>query len=143
MQLSITGKQLDVGSALRSHVESVLASTVDKYFGNAIEATVVFSREGHRFRADISAHVGRGILIQSHAEAGDSRAAFEAACERMGKQLRRHKRRLRTHHKAKSGEGKSPPARQYIIAGPSGNRLGAHASDPIAPMIVARDRRRD
>ncbi len=143
MQLSITGKQFDVGSALRSHVETTLMAAVDKYFGNAIEATVVFSREARRFRADISVHVGRGILVQSHAEAGDARAAFEAARERMGKQLRRHKRRLRTHHKAKSGEGESPPARQYTIAGPSGNRLGAHASDPIAPMIVARDRRRD
>ncbi len=62
MQVSITGKQLDVSDALRGHIEGRLAAAVEKYFGNAIEAHVTVSRQGNRFRADCSVHVGHGIF---------------------------------------------------------------------------------
>ena len=77
MQLSVTGKQLDVGDALRTHVEDSLQASVGKYFDNAIEANVVFSRVAHRYRTDISVHVGRGILVQSHAEVNEPYPAFD------------------------------------------------------------------
>lgn len=63
---------MSVGDALRGHVEKTLANSVAKYFDNAIEASVVFSREGNggQLRSDISVHVGRNIQMQGHAEAG-------------------------------------------------------------------------
>ena len=114
MHLSVTGKQLDVGDALRTHVENSLQNSVGKYFDNAIEASVVFSRVAHLYRTDISVHVGRGILVQSHAEASEPYPAFDAASERIAKRLRRHKRRLRDHHKG--NRGKTSSARQDIPA---------------------------
>ena len=99
MQLSVTGKQLDVGDALRRHAETNLEASVAKYFDDAIEGTVVFSREAHLFRADISVHVGRGIQIQGQGEAADPYPAFDMALEHAAKQLRRHKRKLRSHHR--------------------------------------------
>ena len=71
MHLSVKGKQLDVGDALRTHVDESLTAIVGKYFGRPIEANVVFSREAHLFKADISVHVGRNILLQSNAEASE------------------------------------------------------------------------
>ncbi len=97
MQLTVTGKQLDVGDSLRDHVADSLAGLFDKYFGNAIEATVVLSREAHRYRAQISAHVGRNITMASEAAAEAPYTAFDSAAEHLGKRLRRHKRRLRDH----------------------------------------------
>lgn len=99
MQLSVTGKQLDVGDALRSHVETNLKASVAKYFDDAIEGNVVFSREAHLFRADIFVHIGRGIQFQSHGEADSPYPAFDMALEHAAKQLRRHKRKLRDHHR--------------------------------------------
>lgn len=99
MQLSVTGKQLDVGDALRHHVETNLAASVAKYFDSAIEGSVVFSRQAHLFHADISVHIGRGIQFQSHGEADDPYPAFDMALEHAAKQLRRHKRKLRDHHR--------------------------------------------
>ena len=100
MQLTVKGKQLDVGESLRAHVESRLTEAVKKYFSNTIEATVVFSREGgHLYRADISIHVGREILLQTHHSAEDPYPAFDAAASRMAKRLGRYKDRLRHHHK--------------------------------------------
>ena len=101
MQVSVTGKQLNVGEALRHHVETRLAEAVGKYFNHAIEGSVVSSWTGNgkQVRADISAHVGRGILMQGHGEGVDAHSAFEAASDRVAKQLRQHKRRLSDHRR--------------------------------------------
>ena len=40
MQITVIGKQLDVGDALRQHVVETLDPAVEKYFDHAIEATV-------------------------------------------------------------------------------------------------------
>ena len=99
MNLIVKGQQIDVGDALREHVRVSLDGVFDKYFGNAIDATVTFSRDAHLYRASVSAHVGRGIMAQSEATADQPYAAFDQAGERLAKRLRRHKRRLRDHHK--------------------------------------------
>lgn len=98
MQLTVTGQHVDVGTALRAHVETELAAILDKYFRTAIEAHVVFTREAHLILVEISLHVGHGIVANSSASAADHRLAFAAAAERLAKQLRRSKRRLRDHH---------------------------------------------
>ncbi len=98
MHITVKGKQLEVGDALRGHVESALTAAVSKYFSNPLESHIVFTREAHLFRADVSVHVGRGILVQGQALAPDAYAAGDTAIEHVAKQLRRHKRRLRDHH---------------------------------------------
>jgi ribosomal subunit interface protein len=96
MQVAITGKQIDVGDALRGHADDRVTELVSKYFDQALDATVVFARDGkgHRIRADISVHVGRGIMMQGHDATDDAYTAFDGALERIAKQLRRYKRRL-------------------------------------------------
>jgi len=127
MQLSITGKQVDVGDALRSHVEDGLGTTVSKYFDNALEAAVVFSRNGQRFHTDISVHVGRGILLQGKADAEDPYHAFDLATAHIGKRLRRYKRRIRDHHKVGERATETVSAQQYILADePHGEGAGDH-----------------
>ena len=98
MQLTVTGQHVDVGAALRGHVETELTAILGKYFRTAIEAHTVFARERHLIRAEISLHIGRGIVVNSSAAANDHYLAFGAAVERLAKQLRRQKRRLRDHH---------------------------------------------
>jgi ribosome hibernation promoting factor len=138
MQLSVTGKQIDVGQALRSHVEAGLEAAVGKYFDNAIEANVVFSRNAHNFQADIKVHVGRGILIQGQGTADDPYLAFNAASEHIAKRLRRHKRRLRDHHRVeRSSEVLS--ALQYVLAPEADDEDETAAATAGAgePVIVA------
>ena len=100
MHLQVSGKQIDVGLALRAHVEKRLAMGVSKYFDRAIDAHVVLSREAHQFRADCTVHVGHNISASAEAFGGDAYGAFDAAADRLEKQLRRTKRRLRNHHHA-------------------------------------------
>jgi ribosome hibernation promoting factor len=132
MQLSVTGKQIDVGDALRGHIATNLDAAVSKYFDKAIEGSVVIARGARMFRADISVHVGHNILLQGHAEAGDAYSAFDAACERIAKRLRRHKRRLREHRKnSGKGEAEVMVVNQYILAGDDEEIRGADGDNPV------------
>lgn len=117
MRLTVEGKQLDVGDALREHVRSNLVETAEKYFPNPIEATVVFSKEGgHLFKADISIHVGKGIILQAQHAASDPYPAFDTASDRLARRLRRYKNKLKDHHK-ELPEAANMDAAYYTISG--------------------------
>jgi ribosomal subunit interface protein len=115
MQVTVTGKQMDVGESLRSHAEAATAAIADKYFGKALEAHVVFCRERHLFLSDIVVHAGRGLSVQCHGEAGDAYAAFDDAAVRLEKQLRRYKRRLRNHHKHARAGAETEAEADYLL----------------------------
>ena len=117
MQLTVTGKQVDIGDALRHHVEATLESLLEKYFRTAIEAHAVFTREAHLIAVEVSLHVGRGIVVNSRGTATDFYIAFDAAAERLAKQLRRYKRRLRDHHGRMRAAVERPEiARSVVLA---------------------------
>lgn len=136
MQVTVTGKQMDVGDALRGYVRSNLAEAVGKYFDRAIEAAVVFSpvAKGRQIRADVSVHVGRDILLQGHAETAEAYTAFDAALERIAKRMRRYKRRLRDHRKVP--DGAAVQAQQYVLAGGTEDEEEAVTADG-QPVIIA------
>ena len=48
MKLTVTGKQLDVGEAFRTHIAERLQTTLAKYFGDALEVAATGTREGAR-----------------------------------------------------------------------------------------------
>lgn len=132
MDITVKGKNLDIGDALRGHIEGQINSSVSKYFERAIDATVVVSKEANSFRADISVHPGRGILVQGKAQADDAYAAFDGAVDRIAKQLRRYKRRLQDHHKTVPD---SVAAAQYTILEPESE--DEEVSVDGQPAIVA------
>jgi len=143
MQLTVTGKQTEIGAALRHHVEASLGAILGKYFKTAIEAHAVVSKEAHLSCAEISIHIGRGIVVNAHAAASDAYAAFDAAAERLAKQLRRYKRRLRDHHaKGREPAGASERAMDYVLA-PIGDDEGAEGAEAEtdgvngAPAVIA------
>lgn len=113
MQLTVQGKQLDLGDALRTHVSTKLEDINSKYFNRAIDATVTFAKDGHAFiKTHISIRVGKDIMVISDATEPDAYVAFDAAAEKVAKQLRRYKRRLRDHHQRLD----EAPAEEFIEA---------------------------
>lgn len=137
MHITVTGQKLDVGDSLRSHIEDALSATVEKYFGNALDADVVLSRDGRKFRADISVHVGRDIFVRAHESVDDPYAAFDVAAAHVAKRLRRYKRRLRDHH-AIEDSAETQPAQQYVLsADAEPDTPGAGASPNDNPVIIA------
>jgi len=115
MDVAITGKQVDVGAALREHAAEHLNTAVEKYFDRAIDAAVTISREGSSgFHVDISVHPISGMLVKGGGSAHEPYAAFDTALARIAKQLRRYKRRLKEDHGGRRGE-EDLPALQYVL----------------------------
>jgi ribosomal subunit interface protein len=135
MQITIKGKQLDVGDALRAHAETRLEAEVGKYFERPLDASVVISRQGHLFHIVISVHPMRGVDAQSSAEAEDAYVAFEAALERVSKQLRRYKRRLQ-EQKQRGAEGEAASAQQFVLAAEDAG-LVELAAEEQPPLVIA------
>lgn len=137
MQLTLTGKQVDIGNALRQHVEAELESILAKYFKTAIEAHVVIAKEAHLTRAEISLHIGRGIVVNASAARNDAYPAFDAAAERVAKQLRRYKRRLRDHHALQREPAELvETARDYTLA-PLADEDADERQRDGAPTVIA------
>lgn len=99
MQIQITGKNVDVGSALKSRIEDRLNQDVAKYFDDDANAHVTIAKEGSDFRADCFLMLGSGMSLQSHAQSGDAYSSFDDAAEKLEKRLRRYTRRLKNHRK--------------------------------------------
>ena len=132
MDITVKGKNMDVGDALRGHAEDYIEAGVTKYFENAIDANIVFSKENHSFVADITVHPGpRGLVVQSRGEGGDAYGAFYGALARIAKQIRRYKRRLNDHHKGHNGEVLE--AQQYILQ----PEPEEEAPENAQPVIIA------
>ena len=98
MQVQVSGHHLDVGDALRAHATERLQAAVAKYFDRPVDGQVTFSKQGHEFRADASAHLASGMRVNAQGAANEVYASFDAALERLEKRLRRYKRRLKNHN---------------------------------------------
>lgn len=141
MQIKVSGKQVDVGDALRTHVEERLSGSIPKYLDRVTQCDVVISREAHQFRADIVLNTGTHshIVVKGRADAVDAHAAFDGAAEKIEKQLRRYKRRLTDHHKTERVESVSlseaeSRATKYVLAA---REEEEDTSNEETPLIIA------
>ena len=115
MQISVSGKQVDLSDALRTRVASSLDVIAGKYFDHAMEAQVTFSRARSFFTCDINLHAGRGLTLRGEGEAGDANAAFDDAAEHIATRLRRYRRRVNAHHRDLVHRDRPQAARSYIL----------------------------
>ncbi len=135
MQIKVSGKQIDIGDALKVHVEETLTEEVAKYFDRPVNSVVTFSRNGHGYKCDASTHLSTGLTVQAAAQANDVYAAFDQCAERIAKQLRRYKRRLKDHHQARQNPVEAMNALSYVIAGEGEDP--AEEPESLEPVIVA------
>lgn len=139
MQITVSGKQVDVGESLRKYVENRLNNSIPKYLDRVTQCDVVITTEAHNFRADIVLNTGThaGYTVKGRGDAGDAHAAFDAAAEKIEKQLRRYKRRLTDHHKGLRTDNpvsaSEARATKYVLA----NRHDEEDAGEDAPLIIA------
>ncbi len=135
MRYQITGKQIDVGEALQTHVKSNLDAVVEKYAERPTNAAVIFSKSASEFVCETNVHLSTGLTAQAKAHAHDIYAAFDACNDKMEKQLRRYKRRLKDHHRERTEPVELSGGSSYILA----SDQGPEQSEPesLQPVIVA------
>ena len=102
MKITLTGKQVDIGDRLRSHIEENILNSVTKYFSDPIGCNVAFSKEGDEFSAEVTVHPAKNIVLKGTGTAGDPYTAFDNANSHIAVRLSKHKNRLKDH-KSKIG----------------------------------------
>lgn len=135
MRYKVSGKQIDIGESLQTHVETELSAVLEKYAGRPTDAQVVFSRNAHEFVCEAIVHLSTGLTCQAKAHATEIYASFEACLEKMDKQLRRYKRRLKDHHRDRAEPVELMGASSYILA--SEEVESDVEPDLLQPIIVA------
>lgn len=135
MRYQITGKQIDIGNALQVHVETELNEVVKKYAERPTDANVIFSRSAHEYVCEATVHLSTGLTATAKAHATEIYAAFDACSNKMEKQLRRYKRRLKDHHRDRAEPVELYGAPSYILAAEAQSEDTEPES--LQPIIVA------
>ena len=135
MSLRISGKNIDVGEALRGHIDARIGEAVAKYFDGGFTGHVVIEREGSGFRTECAVHLDTGIVLQAEGRSQDAHQSFESAADRIEKRLRRYKGRLKDHHVGAKRDT-AEPAASYVIAAPDEE---AEVGADDMPTIIAEE----
>jgi ribosomal subunit interface protein len=139
MPFRVSGKNIDIGEALRARVNERVVDATSKYFDGGFSGHVTIGKEGFGFRTECVIHLDSGIVLEADAMAADAYSSADHAAERIEKRLRRYKRRLKGHQghggNNNAHDSNSITAQSYVIATPE------HESDDDAaeftPVIIA------
>jgi len=136
MRYQVSGIHIDIGESLKEHVEAGLNEVVRKYAERPTDANVVFSRDSNEFVCEATVHLSTGLTSQAKAHAFEINDSFDKCCEKIEKQMRRYKRRLKDHHRDRATPVESLAASSYILAA---NDAESEEAEPatLQPMIVA------
>lgn len=135
MRYQITGKQIDIGDALQTHVKAELGELVEKYAQRPTDALVIFSKSAHEFVCETVIHLSTGLTAQAKGNANEIYAAFESCREKLDKQMRRYKRRLRNHHKDRPEPVEFQGGSTYILA--ADEDLEDSDTSTLQPIVIA------
>lgn len=135
MSLRVSGKNMNIGEALRTHVQGKLAAAAGKYFDGEPSGHVTIAPEGSGFRADCTLHLKNGVTVQADGRAQEPYACFDQAADRIEKRLRRYKGRIkeRKYDKAEAG---GVTVASYVLEALD-EETEAPAEQDYAPTVIA------
>lgn len=137
MDIRVSGHQIDTGEALQTYVADRLNAMVEKYFSRALSSHVTFGKGAHgAFTSDIVTHVSRGLILKSHGDAQDVHLAFDQAAEKIEKQLRRYKRRIKDRHEQAAHSAAEAEAAYTVFAASDGGTEEDEVSSEAPPVIA-------
>ena len=101
MSFRVSGKNIEVGEALRERISARVLEAVEKYFeGGGFSGHVTVGKEGFGFSTECVLHLDSGVVMRADAMAADAYVSADQAADHLEKQLRRYHRRLKDHHAA-------------------------------------------
>lgn len=138
MDIRVSGHQIETGEALQQHASERLTAIVDKYFSRALSSHVTFGKApAGAFRCDIVTHVTHGLILKGAGIAQDAHIALDQAAEKVDKQLRRYKRRIKDRHEQASHALKTEEAAYTVFVEPD---VEVEEVSADAPVVIAETR---
>jgi ribosomal subunit interface protein len=136
MPFRVSGKNIDVGEALRARINARVADATAKYFDGGFSGHVTIGKEGFGFRTECVIHLDSGIVLEADALAADAYASADRAAMHIEKRLRRYKRRLKGHQLAR-GNGQTPEGQALEGQAPEGQAPDRTAINAPSYVIAA------
>lgn len=102
MQLNLSGHHIDITPALREYVTTKLSERLERHFDNVTNIHVVLTVEKLRRMAEATVHVS-GAKLFADAEHEDMYAAIDMLADKLDKQVKKHKEKMKDHHQAEGG----------------------------------------
>ncbi|MCX5494992.1 ribosome-associated translation inhibitor RaiA [Kaistia dalseonensis] len=137
MSLRISGKNIEISDAYRTHVETRMGAAIAKYFDGGFSGRVVLERDGSGYRVDCALHLDSGADLQAEGRGHEIYPTFEQAAERIDKRLRRYKRRLKDHHHD-ARNGVDAEAANYVVLAATPDEDEEIPAD-YSPMVIAEE----
>lgn len=135
MTLRVSGKNMDVGEALRGKAQDDFETVVGKYFDGGYDGHLTLEPEGIGYRAECVVHLDSGALLQANAFGSDATAAYETMAANIEKRLRRYNRKLKSHRRrGDNGEADTTTAQSYVLQAPIGHE---ELDEDFSPPIIA------
>jgi putative sigma-54 modulation protein len=106
MQITTTGRHVEITDALRQHIETKI-SKMDRLLEGITEVHVVLSVEKHRHTAEITLLQANGNSLRSIEETHDMYESVDTAIDKIEKQARKHNKRKDTSRKARAANKES------------------------------------
>jgi ribosomal subunit interface protein len=135
MAFRVSGKNLDVGEALRERISARIAEVMGKHFDGGYSGHATVAREGFGFRTECAIHLDSKITLHAEGRAADAYASADQAALRVEKRLRRYHRRIKDHRAERAEEREIVAAASYVIAAPEPD--GEVELDGFTPVIIA------
>lgn len=95
MPFRVSGKNLDVGVALRERIAARVDDATSKYFKRGYSGHATVGKDGFGFKTECALHLDSGVTLEAEGMAADAYASADQAAIRIEKRLRRYKRRLK------------------------------------------------
>jgi ribosomal subunit interface protein len=132
MALRVSGKNVDVGDALRTKAQDHFNAVVMKYFDGGFEGHLTLEHEGAGFQAVCMIHLDSGADLSASAYGGDAVSAYEIMAATIEERLRRYNRKLKSHRRRENGE--TSPAQTYVLAATEGED---ELAEDFSPAVIA------
>ena len=98
MSFRVSGKNIEVGEALRERVSARVLQALEKYFDGGHSGHVTIGKEGYGFHTECVVHLDSGVVLRADSMAADAYLSADQAAEKLEKQLRRYHSKLKDYH---------------------------------------------
>lgn len=103
MPLRVSGRNINVGSALQQRISDRVAEATAKYFHGGYTGCATVGRDGFGFRTECILHLDSGALLEAKGIAADPYDSADAAAAHIETRLRRYKQRRKDHQARRGG----------------------------------------
>lgn len=105
MKIKTTARHFDLTQELKDFANQEI-NRLDRFFDRIIDTHLILEAEGYRKRAELNLKVYGAVLTSQHSSA-DFRTSIEGALEKMKRQLKKYKSKLKERKFRERKRGKS------------------------------------